>query len=272
MSIIYEPELFNSIKANINYDNIDKDIQIIIQNILKNFNCFKNPKDYERKNNFYKQHNKRYFPKITKPKTDDKIILSYLNKITDDNYDNLSEKIISNLRDDNYKIIIDKLLLISFKQSNYCNLYIDLYKLIIVDDIKIEYLNNKIYEIITNKNDDLKVLISNENINQLHYDDFCDNNKEKKNLKGKINIIINLIKFDITKIKIGFIYENLIKYKNYNNEIYLEILQIINNVIKLDEYIIEDLQNYLDNNNFKGKMMIKFKIQDIIENKVIKEF
>ena len=51
----------------------------------------------------------------------------------------------------------------------------------------------------------------------------------------------------------------------------MELLQIINNVSGLDKQVIEGLQNYLDNNNFKGKMMIKFKIQDIIQNKIIKE-
>ena len=270
MSIIYEPEFFNSIKTDIDYNNIDKNIKSIINNLIKNYNCFKNPREYERKNNFYKQ--RRYYPKISKPKTDDKIILSYLNKITKDNYDNLSQKIISNIRDDNFKMIIDKLLLISFKQSNYTMLYIDLYKSIINDDEKTDYLNNNINDIITNKNNDLKVLISNENINELEYDDFCDNNKDKRNLKGKINIIINLIKFEITKISKETFLENIIKYKDYNNEIYLEILQIINNIIDLDDSIIQDLHNYLDTNNFKGKMMIKFKIKDIIENKPIKEF
>ena len=270
MSIIYEPDFFNSIKNDIDYDNIDKNIKSIINNLIKNYNCFKNPREYERKNNFYKQ--KRYYPKISKPKTDDKIILSFLNKITKDNYQNLSQKIISNIRDDNYKMIIDKLLLISFKQPNYTMLYLDLYKSIINDHEKTLYLDNKIYDIISNKNDDLKVLISNENINELEYDDFCDNNKYKRNLKGKINIIINLIKFQITKVTKETFIENIIKYKDYNNEIFLEILQIVNNIINLDNFIIEDLQNYLDTNNFKGKMMIKFKIKDIIENKPIKEF
>tara|TARA_B110000305_G_C18823062_1_gene352291 strand:- start:21 stop:530 length:510 start_codon:yes stop_codon:yes gene_type:complete len=169
-------------------------------------------------------------------------------------------------------MIIDKLLIISFKQYNYSKLYLDLYKSILDDDEKKNYLNNKICEIIINKNGDLNVLINNENINKLNYDDFCDNNKEKKNLKGKINIIINLIKSEIIEITKEMFYKNLIKYKDYNNEIYLEILQIVNNNIKLSNELIEDLQNYLDNNDFKGRMMIKFKIKDIIDNKIIKEF
>ena len=101
---------------------------------------------------------------------------------------------------------------------------------------------------------------------------FRSNNKEKKNLKGKINIIINLIKFDIIPIGKEFLIKNLMKYKNYENELFLELLQIINNISKLEKHVINDLQNYLDNTNFKGKMMIKFKIKDVIENKIIKEF
>ena len=272
MSIIYEPEFFNSVKNQVNKDNIDEKIKDLIKKLTEEYNCFKNLKEYEKKNNFYKHNKKKIYPKISKPKTDDKIVLSYLNKITFDNYEILSKKIISNIRDNNFKMIIDKLLIISFKQYNYSKLYLDLYKAILDDDEKKNYLNNKICEIIINKNGDLNVLINNENINKLNYDDFCDNNKEKKNLKGKINIIINLIKSEIIEITKEMFYKNLIKYKDYNNEIYLEILQIVNNNIKLSNELIEDLQNYLDKNDFKGRMMIKFKIKDIIDNKIIKEF
>ena len=191
MSIIYEPEFFNSVKNQVNKDNIDEKIKDLIKKLTEEYNCFKNLKEYEKKNNFYKHNKKKIYPKISKPKTDDKIVLSYLNKITFDNYEILSKKIISNIRDNNFKMIIDKLLIISFKQYNYSKLYLDLYKAILDDDEKKNYLNNKICEIIINKNGDLNVLINNENINKLNYDDFCDNNKEKKNLKGKINIIIN---------------------------------------------------------------------------------
>ena len=74
------------------------------------------------------------------------------------------------------------------------------------------------------------------------------------------------------KINKNNIIENLIKYKNYDNEIYLDLLQITNNILNLTENEINILQNYLDTNNFRGKMMIKFKLQDIIQNKLIKEF
>ena len=262
--VIYNQDDFNNIESNINYDNIDQRLKKKIKNLVGSYSCFKNLKTF----NSYK--NKKYNSRELVVKTDDKVILSYLNKITTKNYDTLSFKIKSNIRDNNYKMIIDKLLLISFKQSNYSKLYMNLYKSIILDEIKCQYLNDIIEEILTNKNDDLKLLLN--KISSDSYDEFCDNNKEKKSLKGKINIIINLIKSDIIPIGKDFLIKNLMKYKNYENELFLDLLQIINNVSGLDKQVIEDLQNYLDNNNFRGKMMIKFKIQDIIQNRIIKEF
>jgi hypothetical protein len=263
--VIYNQEDFNSIENKIEYDNIDLELKKKIKHLINNYSCFKKFKKF---NNFYKKN--RYHSREIVPKTEDKVILSYLNKITNTNYDSLSIKIKSNIRDNNYKMIIDKLLLISFKQSNYSKLYINLYKLIIIDEIKCQYLNEKIEEILVNKNGDLNLLL--DKISSDTYDEFCDNNKEKKSLKGKIKIIINLIKSDIIPIGKEFLIKNLIKYKNFENELYLELLQIINNISGLDKVVIKDLQNYLDNNNFKGKMMIKFKIQDIIQNQIIKEF
>ena len=134
--VIYNPDDFNSIQSNINYDNIDQELKKKIKNLVGNYSCFKNLRSF----NSYKK--KKYYPREFVPKTDDKIILSYLNKITTNNYDTLSYKIKSNIRDDNYKMIIDKLLLISFKQSNYSKLYMNLYKSIILDEIKCQYLIN----------------------------------------------------------------------------------------------------------------------------------
>jgi len=261
----YTPDFFNSIENVIKVDNIDIDKKI--KNLIKNYSCFKSFKVY---NKLYKKNKFQSYQSRIVDKTDDKVILSYLNKITNDNYDTLHTKIKNNMREDNYKIIIDKLLFISIKQSNYSKLYIDLFKSIIFDEVKCNYLNNKIEDILKNKNDDFKLLF--DKISSDTYDEFCDNNKEKKCLKGKITIIINLIKFDIIALRKDFLMVELMKFTNYENELFLEILQIINNVSGLDKKIINGLQFYLDNNIFKGRMMIKFKIQDIITNKKIKDF
>ena len=107
---------------------------------------------------------------------------------------------------------------------------------------------------------------------KLDYDDFCDVNKNAKHLKGKIFIISNLIKNEIIKLEKNELINNLFKYENYDNEIFLELLQILNNILVLDEEKISVLQNYVDTSNFKGKMMLKFKLKDIIDNKLIKAF
>ena len=145
-----------------------------------------------------------------------------------------------------------------------------LYKCIIINEVRKNYLTNKIDEIVTNKNGDLKLIVTNTSSNS--YDEFCDINKEKKNLKGKIKIILYLIKNNIIPFTKDYIFKNILKYKDYENDIYLEILQIIHNIIYLEENQIEDLNNYLKTNNFKGKMMYKFKIKDIIDNIKMKDF
>tara|TARA_Y100000389_G_scaffold120347_1_gene117665 strand:- start:1160 stop:1957 length:798 start_codon:yes stop_codon:yes gene_type:complete len=262
--IVYTPEFFNNIKNEVKDSEINETLKKDIKNLITSYSCFKRYRNF---NNNYKK--KTYYKSYT-PKTDDKIIIGYLNKITNNNYDILLKKIIINTTDINFKLIIDKLNFISFKQSNYSELYINLYKSIITDENRNNYLNEKINDIILNKNNELKLIVN--NTSSTSYNEFCDINKEKKNLKGKIKIILNLIKNNIIDFDNNYIYENILKYKDYDNDIYLEILQIINNIIGLDNKNINDLNNYLETNNFNGKMMFKFKIKDIIENKQIKEF
>ena len=262
--IVYTPEFFNNIKNEVKKNEIDETLKKTIQNLISNYSCFKRYRNF---NNSYKK--KTYYKSYT-PKTDDKIIVGYLNKITNDNYELLSKKVILNTNDNNFKLIIDKLNFISFKQSNYSELYINLYKSLITDDNRKKYLNEKINDIILNKNDELKLIVNNTFSNS--YNEFCDINKEKKELKGKIKIILNLIKNNIIDFDNEYIYNNILKYTDYYNDIYLELLQIINNIIGLDNKNINHLNNYLETNDFKGKMMYKFKIKDIIENRSIKDF
>ena len=46
----------------------------------------------------------------------------------------------------------------------------------------------------------------------------------------------------------------------------------LNNILKLDDDKISILKDYVKTSNFKGKMMFKFKLHDIIDNKPIKSF
>lgn len=268
MSII-DITFFYNIQKKVKLSDIDKELVEKVKNITDNCNCFKNLKT---NNNYYKKKKNYTVRKDIVKKTDDKILLSNLNKITESNYNTLSNKIITNITEDNWKIVIDKLIEISFKQSNYVLLYINLYKQIIINSTRKKYLDNKIADILDSKNDELILLKINDNINILEYDDFCQSNKNKKKFKGIINIIINLIKNELIFINFNGLMRKLMIYKNYENEIFLETLHIIHNTINLYKFYIDDLKDYLAITDFKRKMMIKFKIQDIIENKPLKEF
>ena len=90
--IIYNPDDFNNIQSNINYDNIDQDLKKKIKNLIGSYSCFKKFRSY---NNFYSKKKHHFRESVVK--TDDKVILSYLNKITSNNYDTLSYKIKSNI-------------------------------------------------------------------------------------------------------------------------------------------------------------------------------
>ena len=268
MSII-DITFFYNIQKKVKLSDIDKELVEKVKNKIDNCNCFKNLKT---NNNYYKKKKSYITRKDIVKKTDDKILLSNLNKITESNYNTLSNKIITNITEDNWKIVIDKLIEISFKQSNYVLLYINLYKQIIINSTRKKYLDNKIADILDSKNDELILLKINDNINILEYDDFCQSNKNKKKFKGIINIIINLIKNELIFINFNDLMRKLMIYKNYENEIFLETLHIIHNTINLYKFYIDDLKDYLAIGDFKGKMMIKFKIQDIIDNKRLKEF
>ena len=275
--IIYEYDFFYSIKDKVNDYIINTELLDRIKK-LNDYDCFKNKYKTWGKSSYVKKD--KFLKRPIIKKTENKEIIGYLNKITIENYNDLSKNIINNICIDNYKLIIDKLFEISYKQTNYFKLYFKLYKLILLNDFEDNnlqyiinnYLNDKFLNIINNNNNDLELIIEHIDKNDLNYNDFCDINKNAKYLKGKIFIICKLIKSDLLKINKNNIIDNLIKYKNYDNEIYLDLLQITNNILNLTENEINILQNYLDTNNFRGKMMIKFKLQDIIQNKLIKEF
>ena len=93
---------------------------------------------------------------------------------------------------------------ISIKQSNYIDIYLSLYKELICDIKRKEYITEKIISIFDNYDFDL--LLNNDDISKLEYDDFCDTNKKKKKLKGLILLVLNLIKNNLIDITI----ENLI--------------------------------------------------------------
>lgn len=253
--------------------------------------------------------------KKDKPKTDKNKILSLLNKISSQNYEKLSKQIldefdlinfISNNNDlnNNNKIIIDSLFEVSYKQTNFTNLYIFIYSSILVKNkFSIKYFNellennenlnlilnnlsnyNYIYltELINNflnnsNNDDEsewnliflnKSLNENKLENSESYEKFCKNNKKIKLFKGKIFVIIYLIKNNIihkefTKILIDKIYQ----YEDFMNDIFLDILHMYHYHIKLTNDKLNDLKIFTKSDLIKKNLKLKFKIYDILDNK-----
>ena len=284
---IYNTAYFLNKKEEIK-NKTDSDLKKILGEIYTKHSCFNNTvtqrrpvySKYKYKKNSYNRYNFKETSEVNrlKRKTDIQIILGYLNKISDSTYKGLSEKIILNISDDNYIKIINKLFEIAYKQTTYYKLYINLFQEIINIDNKelVKNINNyiisQINDIISNKNDDLILINKHIDKVKLEYNDFCDINKNAKFLKGKIYIISNLIKNEIVDINKEYLIDTIFKYKNYDNEIFLEVLHILNNIFKLDNEKIKVLQEYVDTANFKGRMMLKFKLKDIIDNKTIKSF
>ena len=290
MIYTYTEEFFLSKKNEIDISKIDENLNNVFKEIYNNYPCFSEVKNNQsnykknyrhKKDNYYGRYRSNLNDEIIRKKkrTDVQIILGYFNKLTNKTYDDLSNKIINDIDEDNYIKIIDKLFEISYKQTSYYELYINLYKKILneVKDDNIvkkinDYLLSKINNIINDNNNELNLIKNHTDKIKLEYDDFCDINKNAKNLKGQIFIISNLIKHKIIDLEKDTLIDNLFKYENYDNEIFLELLQILNNIIGLDDNKINVLQNYVDISDFKGKMMLKFKLKDIIENKLIRIF
>jgi len=286
----------NNKNTNINYnvDINDEKYKQLEQSIL---NQIKNKKD--------------------KPKTDKNKILSLLNKISSQNYEKLSKQIldefdlinfISNNNDlnNNNKIIIDSLFEVSYKQTNFTNLYIFIYSSILIKNkFSIKYFNellennenlniilnnlsnyNYIYLIeLINKflndsnkeNDDEsewnliflnKSLNENKLENSESYEKFCKNNKKIKLFKGKIFIIIYLIKNNIiNKEFIKILIDKIYQYEDFMNDIFLDILHMYHYHIKLTNDKLNDLKIFTKSDLIKKNLKLKFKIYDILDNK-----
>jgi len=255
--------------------------------------------------------------KKDKPKTDKNKILSLLNKISSQNYEKLSKQIldefdlinfISNNNDlnNNNKIIIDSLFEVSYKQTNFTNLYIFIYSSILIKNkFSIKYFNellennenlniilnnlsnyNYIYLIeLINKflndsnkeNDDEsewnliflnKSLNENKLENSESYEKFCKNNKKIKLFKGKIFIIIYLIKNNIiNKEFIKILIDKIYQYEDFMNDIFLDILHMYHYHIKLTNDKLNDLKIFTKSDLIKKNLKLKFKIYDILDNK-----
>lgn len=232
---------------------------------------------------------------INTPQSDD-IILNLLNKITDVNYERISEKVLLKLKENNLISFINQILKYSEKSKNNSILLWDLINYLYKEYIDLFKINNEnitqnIEEIINNyitlflKELHVNTFIESKtkNLTKEEYNEFVDrimNNSAlfakmkmiciitgSKSINFKINYDINEI-YDtlINELKISVNYDVSYKEKleNINNNILECVLIMIKGSNKLSYYevinVLEDIKTMdkLSNKN-------KFKLLDIID-------
>jgi hypothetical protein len=152
-----------------------------------------------------------------------KFSIKYFNQLLE-NYDNLNI-IFNNLTNYNYTYLIK---LINNFLNNYCD-------------------NDDNY----NNYDEWNLIFLNKSLNENNlensklYDIFCKNNKKVKLFKGKIFVIIHLIKNNIiNKEFIKILINKIYKYEDFMNDIFLDILHMYHYHIKLSNDKVNDLKNF----------------------------
>lgn len=233
---MYSREYFYSIKTSITEVKNQKLIDSFkeIDKIL-----FKEQFDNWRLNNTKKSFLKKSLTEIGLVQTE---LNSYLNKISNKNFELLSEKIIELYKKNSIgKILIESIFNKSVKEPYFCPFYVKLLKkldndTIITDEIEIKISNY------------LEIL-NNDNIKQItdNYDDFCENNKKKIFKSGYSHFIGELYLNKLLDYKI--VLRNLYLFiENINtilsSEITVSFLE--DNLICLDK-LLNTIKNSLEN-------------------------
>jgi hypothetical protein len=278
--IIYDYKYFLSIKNKIVIDETDNFFNKVKININQLFDS--NYRDnYAQKvitfyNNFNtnKENNSNVCLKKKKHKDKRIELFSLLNKITETNYNTILIEIKKILFLDNQVFIntIDDFWTFCYKQPLYSIIYIDLLNKIleyIKDNNTSEIIKNKLSEIIKNFIEVDLSSINTENItDNQNYDDFCDNNKKFKNIRGKtISICWIILKTKLNIISKEEFFE-IIKNLDLKQDIVLDILHIYNTLLYLDKDYLCYLKDYSNTENVTKKS--KYKILDILENRLYK--
>lgn len=271
-----------------------KNIKTIIEKIIKNHNCFNTVLQTQTHNYHTSQYknrypyNKNYHKKDSKEnsicdiistsrrtrdfvrKNDEQIIYSLLNKLSEKNYKTISESILKIVNENNIDLIYGKICEFAYKQPLYVNIYIDIIRKIY------ELRNAKITAVILNSINNLNFGEATEiiekpelNIYVMSEDEFCDYNKRSDIIRGKflfIGKLVDLLYLEINHKEFRKHIDYILNLNNLQNEIYLDCLNIINNVMRLSDEYIAKLQKYANPTNFKGKMKLYFRLMSIIEN------
>lgn len=285
---VYSPDEFYE-----NRNNLDMDI-------YHNFE-----KKFKKMLSFYKSlstlNSYRKVQKISiiqTPQTDD-TILNLLNKITDANYERISQKLLLKLKEKNLINFINQIFKYSEKSNNNSLLlwnlinylykeYVELFSINIVetkqhiDDMIQEYIISFLKEFQV----DLYIQSESEKLTKEEYNEFVDRNMNNSAIFAKMKMIYIMTKSKSKHFNIEFtineIYHKLIdelqfsvnsddcyknKLENMNNNI-LECIFIIicsekRFVEPFYDSILQDLDDIKSKNNLSSKN--KFKLLDIID-------
>ena len=196
-----------------------------------------------------------------------KEINSYLNKLTDKNFEKILDEIKKRINGKIYlkEMIIENILNKCIIHPSYNEYYIDIL-LDIYKDINqtIETHTNKIHKALIDKEIDKT---------QSEYLQFCDKNKHLDLLIGYSLLITELEKKNITNDKIGPLLNQLIDIISLNDDIdeKYKCVQNLYNIFKsyydtsiLPQGYIDKLTSLIEN---EKSMKIKFKLMDILDRK-----
>ena len=230
MNIYDEEELtfiFNSDKFKNDYENykINNNKLMNLQQFINSIELNKNYYRLEMNNKF----SKRY---ITDDTLSIKEIKSFLNKISDKNYDSLRIKILDQLKDKSYlnDLIIEEILNVSIINPCYVNIYVKLIK-----DIKSNIEENFILKICEKIYNNINSTSDNDNDNDSDYEKMCNRNKLIDKLIGFFILTVELEMNNLLKNKIDSsinLLIKLLKEEKDNQDNKYKYVQCLYNIFK----------------------------------------
>ena len=269
-------EIFENLKNHVNHD-LEKQFKCKFLYILKKFESLS-------KNNNYKKIQKANI--IQKPEKTNDNILNLLNKISDTNYDTISQKILLKLTTSNVVMFIDQILVYVEKSNTTAKSLWYLIKLLatssIVNDqqkktieFKIKYFIDRFINIFDASSSD-----TNNTDNEL-YIEFVERNHSNESIICQMKLIYIMlndnisfnINYNINVIFSVFINQlNTLIIDNKNDNLIFVLLQCILLIItdkslSNNPYAYKKFLNMFDNDNIKKNLTnkIRFKLLDIID-------
>lgn len=231
------------------------------KNILNKYDLiFKKYKCFSSKNIFNEEYNKNYTKKNNNnkwiiKKNIDKSIINILNILNEANYTKMLDRIKIIKSKNNLNIIVKEILNNCTKQSFYLKMYIkfieDILNFSIDEDKKTILLI--INDYISKSINVIEIYLKNNSITSSieDYDNFCDIQKQKKEIISKNIIIINLFKKFNTENNLNYYYNILKNVLNtcLNEEKLILIIQLLieiktnDNSININVNLINDTNN-----------------------------